>query len=383
MVSGLALGNNGPYIFEVTAPNGIDTKEYRVTVFRGDASKAITSFTITSPENVTGTVNKGTKTITVNVPYGTTVTAMTATASHTGASISPDPAAARDYSSPVSYTVTAADSSIQAYTVTVKAQSLTSTGSSTVDETALRGLISNAQNGDTLVISGDFDVSNTGSITITKNITIVSPPGETLTFHSECVGMAAFSVDSPGVLTIGGPGSGPIVLDGGAVWTGGNGTPAGGASNSSARITQNPLVIVTENGKFIMNDNVTLQNNDATDGSGSRAGALRIRGGEVIINGGIIKNCQANKSGDSAGAIHITYSSPLNVPSHLTINGGTIEGNKGHSAGSIFIESLITSTTTFEWTGGSIHDNSPNTGSDGSINITGAPTSNLHGNTAN
>jgi hypothetical protein len=119
VVSGLALGNNGPYVFRVTAPNRIDTRDYRVTVFRGDAAKAITAFNITGPVMATGTVNEATKTITVNVPYGTAVTTMTARASHTGVSINPDPTAAWDYTGPVSYTVTAADGSTQAYTVMV------------------------------------------------------------------------------------------------------------------------------------------------------------------------------------------------------------------------------------------------------------------------
>jgi hypothetical protein len=333
---------------------------------------------------------------TVNVPYGTTAITLTGSKADPTATLkyqknTDTPQSTGSFTGLVSgdvlkAKVTAQDGvTIRTYTVTVKAASLTSTGSSTADETALRSLISGAQDGDTLVISGDFNVSNTGSITITKNITIVSPPGETLTFHSECVDMAAFSVDSPGVLTLGGPGSGSIVLDGGAVWTGGTGTPAGGASNSnSARVTKNPLVLVTENGKFIMYDGVILQNNDATGDAGSRAGALRIRGGEVIINGGFIKNCQADKPSDSAGAIHITHVAPDSIPpSRLTINGGTIEGNKGDSAGSIFIEPSITSTTIFNWYDGDIQNNFPNSGlSHGSINITGTPTYDLHGNTA-
>jgi hypothetical protein len=94
-------------------------------VFRGDNAKAITAFTITSPVTATGTVDEGAKTITVNVPYGTVVTGMIASASHSGASISPDPAAAKSYTSPVTYTVTAADGSTQAYTVTVNVASNT------------------------------------------------------------------------------------------------------------------------------------------------------------------------------------------------------------------------------------------------------------------
>jgi hypothetical protein len=45
---------------------------------------------------------------------------MTASASHTGVSISPEPATPRSYAGPVSYTISAADGSTETYTVTVK-----------------------------------------------------------------------------------------------------------------------------------------------------------------------------------------------------------------------------------------------------------------------
>jgi hypothetical protein len=96
------------------------TQTYTVTVNVAlNPAKAITAFNITSPVTATGTITEATKTVAVTVPYGTAVTAMTATASHTGASISPDPGTARSYASPVTYTVTAADGSTQNYTVTV------------------------------------------------------------------------------------------------------------------------------------------------------------------------------------------------------------------------------------------------------------------------
>jgi hypothetical protein len=108
-----------PVSYTVTAADGT-TETYTVTVNAapGDA-KAITAFTVTGPVSAAGTVNEALKTVTVTVPYGTSVTAMTAAASHTGASISPDPAAARSYAAPVSYTVTAADGTTETYTVTV------------------------------------------------------------------------------------------------------------------------------------------------------------------------------------------------------------------------------------------------------------------------
>jgi hypothetical protein len=113
----------GPVSYTVTAADG-STQNYTITVTLGpDTSKAITAFNVTGPVSAGGIINEAAKTITVTVPYGTDITAMTASASHTGVSISPDPAAVRSYAGPVSYTVTAADGSTGTYAVTVKAHS--------------------------------------------------------------------------------------------------------------------------------------------------------------------------------------------------------------------------------------------------------------------
>ncbi len=82
------------------------------------SEKAITSFDFASPA-ATGTINEINHTVTVTVPYGTNVTALAPTIAHTGASINPASGAAHDFTGPAAYTVTAADSSTQAYTVTV------------------------------------------------------------------------------------------------------------------------------------------------------------------------------------------------------------------------------------------------------------------------
>ncbi len=79
-------------------------------------SKAITAFDLTSPL-ASGTIT-GTN-IELVVPYGTNVTALIPTITHTGVGISPASDTAQDFSSPVVYTVTAADTSTQVYTVTV------------------------------------------------------------------------------------------------------------------------------------------------------------------------------------------------------------------------------------------------------------------------
>ncbi len=64
-------------------------------------------------------INEGAKTIALTVPFGTDVTALVPTIVHTGVSVSPASGAAQDFTSPVTYTVTAEDTSTQVYLVTV------------------------------------------------------------------------------------------------------------------------------------------------------------------------------------------------------------------------------------------------------------------------
>ena len=98
------------------------------------SAKAITAFSFTNPA-VTGTINEAAKTITVMVPYGTTVTSLVATFTTTGlwaavgATTQVSGSTPNNFTNPVIYTVTAADSSTRAYTVTV---SITTTSAKTI-----------------------------------------------------------------------------------------------------------------------------------------------------------------------------------------------------------------------------------------------------------
>ena len=100
---------------------------YTVTVtVAANTAKAISTFNFAglSPA-VTGTVDEANKTIALTVPYGTDVTALVPTFTTTGASVnvaSTDQVSgttAQNFTSAVMYTVVAADSTEQAYTVTV------------------------------------------------------------------------------------------------------------------------------------------------------------------------------------------------------------------------------------------------------------------------
>ena len=89
-----------------------------VRAFPADSAKAITAFSFTSPV-ATGSISETAHTIALTVPFGTNVSALVPMIFTTGASVSPASGAAHDFSSPVTYTVTAADASTQKYTVTV------------------------------------------------------------------------------------------------------------------------------------------------------------------------------------------------------------------------------------------------------------------------
>jgi uncharacterized delta-60 repeat protein len=88
--------------------------------------KAITAFSL---NRVFGTINETGKTIAVAMPFGTDVTSMVATFTTTGASIKvgstiqTSGTTTNDFTSPVVYTVTAANATTQDYTVTVTVSS--------------------------------------------------------------------------------------------------------------------------------------------------------------------------------------------------------------------------------------------------------------------
>ncbi|MDD3040980.1 S-layer homology domain-containing protein [Bacteroides sp.] len=111
------------FIVRVTAEDGTTINYYRINVTVTAApstAKAITAFDFNGlTPNVTGAVDEGAKTIALTVPYGTDVTALVPSITHTGASVSPNTGVAQDFTNPVTYTVKAADNSEQQYTVTV------------------------------------------------------------------------------------------------------------------------------------------------------------------------------------------------------------------------------------------------------------------------
>lgn len=84
----------------------------------GESIKRITWFGFASPD-VRGKIDESKHTISVTVPSGTLLTALTPVIQYLGTVIDPVTEMPRDFTHPVVYTVTAKDGSTQAYTVSV------------------------------------------------------------------------------------------------------------------------------------------------------------------------------------------------------------------------------------------------------------------------
>ncbi|SDF01350.1 DUF5018 domain-containing protein [Cellulophaga baltica] len=103
-----------PVIYTVTAQDQT-IQEYSVTLtVEGNEAKDITDFAIDGVDGIITGTN-----ISLTLPAGTDVTSLSSTVTHTGASVNPTSGVAQDFTSPVEYTVTAADGTTKVYTVTV------------------------------------------------------------------------------------------------------------------------------------------------------------------------------------------------------------------------------------------------------------------------
>ena len=110
-------------VYTVTAADA-STKTYTAAVTVAlNPAKAITAFTV--PGQAGGTaIDDIAGTIALTMPFGTNVTALVPTIAHSGVSVNPASGDPQDFTAPVVYTVTAADSSIKAYTVTINLHNL-------------------------------------------------------------------------------------------------------------------------------------------------------------------------------------------------------------------------------------------------------------------
>ena len=107
-----------PVVYTVTAQDD-STKQYTVYVHVAISNeKRITNFSLQGIPSVT-TIDEVNHAISVAVPYGTNVKNLIPVVTYTGSSVNPLSNVVKDFTNPVTYIVTAADSSTQAYSVTV------------------------------------------------------------------------------------------------------------------------------------------------------------------------------------------------------------------------------------------------------------------------
>lgn len=104
------------FLLAFTALLGLSSQDIAAALA---SDKAITGFSFSAPA-ATGVIDEGLHTIAITVPFGTPVTSLTPSISTSAnASVSPLSSAPQDFTSPVTYTVTAEDNTTQTYAVTV------------------------------------------------------------------------------------------------------------------------------------------------------------------------------------------------------------------------------------------------------------------------
>jgi putative ubiquitin-RnfH superfamily antitoxin RatB of RatAB toxin-antitoxin module len=119
--SGVAQNFTAPVVYTVTAEDGTTTQAWTVTVTVAASTETdITAFSFTEQTGA-ATIDATAHTVSIEVVYGTNVTALVPTITlSAGATVSPASGAAHDFTAPVTYTVTAEDgTTTQAWTVTV------------------------------------------------------------------------------------------------------------------------------------------------------------------------------------------------------------------------------------------------------------------------
>jgi photosystem II stability/assembly factor-like uncharacterized protein len=170
---------SGPVTYTVTADDST-TRDYIVTVTIAlNSAKSITAFSFRSADNavlsadVTGVINGSA--ISLTVPYGTAVTGLIADFSTTGASVEAGSVAqtsritANDFSGPVTYTVTAEDSTTRDYTVTVtialnSAKSIAAFSFRSADNAVLSADVTGVINGTAISLTVPYGTDVTGLI---------------------------------------------------------------------------------------------------------------------------------------------------------------------------------------------------------------------------
>ena len=141
------------------------------------SSKQITAFSIATPAS-TGVINESAKTVVVDVPAGTNVTALKPSITVSDkANVNPGLGVATNFTNPVQYTVIAEDGSTATYTVTVNKAG----GGSTNEAQELKSPISENLTIKDLGLPIDYIVKS--NVTINNNAIVTIEPGVCIAFE--------------------------------------------------------------------------------------------------------------------------------------------------------------------------------------------------------
>jgi len=191
--SGDSKGKVYVYLPADTATAAYDGNTYAATVTAEGAAfvpiivAKIASFGFASP-SATGTVDNALNTVSVTVPYGTNVTALTPVIALTDVGASVFPTGAQDFTSPVSYTVTSENGATKIYNVTVSIAPRTG-GNSTLPTTKVvtETKVDKTNNDATVTTVPDSITTNGGTTNIDTSVpsitldnTLTSTNGDTV-----------------------------------------------------------------------------------------------------------------------------------------------------------------------------------------------------------
>jgi PKD repeat protein len=362
--SGIAQNFTNPIVYTVTAVDGT-TRTYTVTVTVAlNSAKSITAFTI--PSQVGGTViNETAGTIAITMPFGTNVTALIPTITHTGASINPASGVPQNLTNPIGYTVTAADASAKVYTVTVTvalnpAKSITAftvpgqAGNSAIDDIA-----------GTIVITVPYGTDVTALVpTITYTGASISPASGVPQNFTNPIGYTVTAADGSTKLytvTILTLCSSPIVV------ANANDSGAGSLRQAIADVCPGGTITFAPSlsgATILLASQLNLNRNLTIDGSALTT-AVTLDGQNttrvVYVGTGVTAAVQDlmiahGNSAVAGGGIDNYYAT-------LTVTNTTLVGNFGAQGGGIFNDHGTTTVAnstladnTAEWSGGGIYN---------------------------
>ncbi len=196
----------------------------------------------------------------------------------------------------------------------------------------------------TAAVDGDVielltDVTLSASVTIAKNVTLQPAEGLSVTIYRGTLQPAMFKL-SKATLTL----SGSLTLDG---------------AKSDGSLSYGSIVLCENGASLVMNEGVTLQNNQHNNYAYGGAVTLKSGNASFIMNGGTITNCgnTSNSNANSAtfaggGAVRIFAAKNYNA--QMVMNGGTISNCFANQGGAVGMSPSTGGKASFTMNGGTI-----------------------------